>query len=162
MWELHRRHGIDAAVVGMRKADPSGAWLKNPVTRCTEGWPPMTLFLPILDWDVTEVWDYTLARQVPYCSLYARGFTSLGSRHETAPNPALKDATSPNGFLPAWHLRDTDLERASRSSSAGSVRSSSHAASASAAVIAARATASPGSTAPATRESTPPASSSRL
>ena len=117
LWRLHREHGLAAAVVGMRRADPSGAWLKSNVTPCTDGWPPMTLYLPVLDWDVPHVWDFTRARGVPFCSLYAQGYTSLGPRHETTPNPALEDPACPGRYRPAWELRESHLERASRASS---------------------------------------------
>ena len=77
----------------------------------------MTLYLPVLEWGVPEVWDYTRARAVPFCALYAQGYTSLGPRHETTPNPALEDPQRPGVFRPAWEMRDTALERASRGSS---------------------------------------------
>lgn len=117
LWRLHRDHGLEAAIVGMRKSDPSVSWLNNPITPCTEGWPPMTLYLPILEWGVAQVWDYTLSLSVPYCVLYERGFTSLGSRHKTTPNEALRCPNAPCGYLPAWALRDDQQERASRASS---------------------------------------------
>jgi len=46
-----------------------------------------------------------------WCSLYNVGFTSLGDRSKTKPNPALWRA---DGWRPAWELEDDSLERAGR------------------------------------------------
>ena len=51
--------------------------------------------------------------------LYDQGFTSLGNKKNTAPNPSLLASTDPDSgmktYLPAYMLADGQLERANRS-----------------------------------------------
>jgi len=49
---------------------------------------------------------------LPYCTLYDQGYTSLGKADDTFPNPAL--ARSGGGYYPAYMLADWTLERAGR------------------------------------------------
>ncbi|KAG5919486.1 hypothetical protein E4U42_006503, partial [Claviceps africana] len=51
---------------------------------------------------------------VPFCSLYQHGYSSLGGLTNTRPNPAL--ATDPHGttFRPAYDLVRDDQERLGR------------------------------------------------
>jgi FAD synthetase len=70
---------------------------------------------PMLDWNCENVWEYLLKKQVPYCSLYDRGFTSIGNMTNTKPNPFLEVPDQPGVFLPAYKLLNDSLERAGRS-----------------------------------------------
>lgn len=86
---------------------------------------------PILDWTYGDVWRFLRYFDLPYCSLYDRGaprdapsqprrsfcagYTSLGSKSNTHPNPALR--VDSGGYLPAYELRDFSLERAGRQES---------------------------------------------
>ena len=61
------------------------------------------------------VWRFLKEFDIPYCSMYDRGYTSIGNVHTTAPNPELavvKDGMV--SFQPAWMLTDAMLERAGR------------------------------------------------
>ena len=58
------------------------------------------------------MWHFLRLFDLPYCSLYDDGYTSLGKRSDTAPNPAL---LKPDGsYAPAWELSEELLERAGR------------------------------------------------
>ena len=57
--------------------------------------------------------------QIPYCTLYDQGYTSLGGTTDTHPNPALKangeDGTKKNKvFKPAYELMEDNAERLGR------------------------------------------------
>jgi FAD synthetase len=55
---------------------------------------------PIISWNYHEVWQYLRgAETLPYCSLYDKGYTSLGEKHNSRPNPELQDE---KGFKPAY------------------------------------------------------------
>lgn len=87
---------------------------------------------PLLEWTYHDVWHYIHMNDVPYCSLYDRGYTSVGNRSNTIPNPHLRlrpvsqcdncdcdtasdcDAADSGGYRPAWELEDPSLERAGR------------------------------------------------
>lgn len=60
------------------------------------------------------MWDFLLELDVPYCALYDQGYTSLGSTHNTVPNPLLKNEGAPTGWEPAYKLTDESKERAGR------------------------------------------------
>jgi FAD synthetase len=44
---------------------------------------------PILEWRLADVWSFMSTYALPYCSLYDRGYASLGSRATTSICPAL-------------------------------------------------------------------------
>ncbi|KAK3356227.1 hypothetical protein B0H65DRAFT_71791 [Neurospora tetraspora] len=52
---------------------------------------------------------------IPFCSLYSQGFSSLGGTKDTRPNPALAlDGPEGNKFRPAYELTRDDEERLGR------------------------------------------------
>lgn len=78
------------------------------------GWPALMRINPMLDWNCDNVWEYLLKMKVPYCSLYDRGYTSIGNMKNTLPNPNLEVKTNPGTFRPAYEMLDDALERAGR------------------------------------------------
>ena len=71
---------------------------------------------PVLHWDYSDIWTFIRNLSVPYPDLYDKGYTSLGSRNNTKPNPHLA-VTEKSGkivYKPAYELKDSSLERAGR------------------------------------------------
>ncbi|KLT40178.1 adenine nucleotide alpha hydrolases-like protein [Cutaneotrichosporon oleaginosum] len=100
---------VRAILLGTRQGDPNG---NVAVLAPTDpSWPQVLRVHPVLDWTYAEVWQFLRELDVPWCSLYDEGFTSLGSTHNTAPNPLLKTDA---GYEPAWKLQDPSQERAGR------------------------------------------------
>ena len=102
---------IKACLMGTRRHDPYSSKLRSfsPTDR---SWPTFMRICPILDWSYEEVWEYLRSLNIPYCCLYDKGYTSLGSQSNTVPNPCLlqKDGS----HLPAYHLEDETKEREGR------------------------------------------------
>jgi len=76
--------GVRAVFMGTRKTDPDGRYLRH-LTPCSPGWPPLVRVCPILGWSYHQVWRYIHENGVPYCSLYDRGYTSIGTQANTVP-----------------------------------------------------------------------------
>ncbi|KAH8374160.1 hypothetical protein KR200_004378, partial [Drosophila serrata] len=119
---------IRAVFVGSRNTDP---YCQNlaPMQPTDNDWPPMMRLNPLLEWTYHDVWHYIHLNNVPYCSLYDKGYTSVGNRSNTIPNPHLLrpqcnncdcntasdcDWAESGGYRPAWELEDPTLERAGR------------------------------------------------
>jgi len=58
-----------------------------------------------------DIWKFIKSYNVPYCELYDRGYTSLGSTIDTVPNPSLN---TEHGYKPAYELQDGSKERDGR------------------------------------------------
>lgn len=80
---------VRAVICGNRSTDPHSDNLAA-LSPTTEGWPEFMRVNPILPWTYEDVWLYILDHHVPYCSLYEQGFTSIGGRSTTKPNPLLR------------------------------------------------------------------------
>lgn len=98
---------VKAIVVGIRYADPYGSQLHYEQAT-DHDWPDFLRIHPILHWHYCDVWDFILACNLPYCSLYDKGYTSLGGVDTTVPNSFLKVGDS---FLPAYMLEEYADER---------------------------------------------------
>ncbi|PPQ77947.1 hypothetical protein CVT25_015422 [Psilocybe cyanescens] len=79
---------ITAILIGTRRTDPHGAKLSHR-NMTDPGWPVFERVNPIINWSYNNVWEFLRRFNVPYCSLYDEGYTSLGSTFNTFPNPAL-------------------------------------------------------------------------
>lgn len=102
---------IKCVFIGVRKTDPFCARLSG-LDATDNGWPPFMRCHPILEWSYAQIWDYLQRRNVPYCSLYDMGYTSLGPKALTMPNPFL--LRSDGTYGPAFELQDESKERAGR------------------------------------------------
>ena len=109
-YEGHFKEGIERMLkerpikgifMGTRHGDPNceGQEFFCPSSR---GWPPFMRINPVLNWTYGDVWQYLRDSRASYCSLYDRGYTSLGSVRDTKPNSAL---LRPDGtYAPAHEL----------------------------------------------------------
>ncbi|XP_037809231.1 probable FAD synthase [Lucilia sericata] len=109
---------LKAVFMGCRRTDPYCKDLK--VMQMTDsGWPPLMRINPIIDWKCRQVWEYIYLYNVPYCKLYQKGYTSIGNKKNTKPNPYLRliDVTTGKvvNYRHGHELLDNDeLERAGR------------------------------------------------
>jgi len=115
-----------AFLLGTRKGDPNCKEQETFAPSST--WMPAFMRVnPILNWTYGEIWHFLKRFDMPYCSLYDQGYTSLGKVDDTRPNPALavgrkekgEEAGRGKGFgggeyYPAYMLTDWSLERAGR------------------------------------------------
>ncbi|KAG7342498.1 molybdopterin binding domain containing protein [Nitzschia inconspicua] len=145
-----------AFVLGTRSSDPNAAG-QDHFSPSSHWMPPFMRVNPILRWNYGLVWHFLRLFQLPYCTLYDQGYTSLGTVKDTLPCPALAvnrgdasnshshadtvDGVSQNlpQFWPAYMLRDWDQERAGRikkkSSSSGGKDSKTAASTSAAAAV---------------------------
>lgn len=100
-----------AVIMGNRRTDPYSSDL-SVITPSSPGWPIFFRILPLLDYSYSEIWEFILLFQIPYCSLYDKGYTSLGGISNTLPNSELlkEDGT----YSPAYMLKDGLKERNGR------------------------------------------------
>ncbi|OWR44285.1 molybdopterin-binding protein [Danaus plexippus plexippus] len=112
---------IRAGLMGTRRTDPHSEKLVF-MQKTDPNWPQMMRVSPLLNWNYHQIWNYILQRKVPYCKLYDRGYTSIGSIYNTLPNKSL--AFTDDGrtmYHPAWMLADAGLERAGRGPTNGHI-----------------------------------------
>mmetsp|Transcript_7815 Transcript_7815/g.17639 ORF Transcript_7815/g.17639 Transcript_7815/m.17639 type:complete len:810 (-) Transcript_7815:1298-3727(-) len=102
-----------AFVLGTRKDDPN-AGSQGIYSPSSHYMPPFLRVNPILNWTYGHVWHFLRLFELPYCSLYDDGFTSLGTVKNTLPCPALKKSGEDEEYWPAYMLREWDMERAGR------------------------------------------------
>ncbi|XP_029052450.1 FAD synthase-like isoform X3 [Osmia bicornis bicornis] len=110
---LNTRTNLKASLMGMRKGDP-GSENVEAFTPTDPNWPKLIRVNPILNWSYDQVWKFLLKHNVPYCPLYDEGYTSLGTKSTTVPNPRLQDPNNSSSYLPAYTLTDESAERQGR------------------------------------------------
>ncbi|KXN85615.1 FAD synthase [Leucoagaricus sp. SymC.cos] len=117
---------ITATLIGTRRTDPHGAKLSHR-NMTDPDWPQFERVNPIINWSYGDVWAFLRHLNVPYCSLYDQGYTSLGSTYNTFPNPALlipSSTTANTSSDPAIPLSTSSL--VSPTSALTEVTSSTH------------------------------------
>ncbi|CAM9394502.1 unnamed protein product [Pylaiella littoralis] len=116
-------------VLGTRKGDPN-CGVQTSFTPSSDWMPPFMRVNPVIDWDYGQIWMFLRDFELPYCSLYDMGYTSLeGNLDNTFPNPYLKKRAGSSAtplseadsgdsdeeeYLPAYMLSDWSMERAGR------------------------------------------------
>ena len=128
-------------ILGTRTGDPN-AGSQGTFAPSSHWMPPFMRINPIISWTYGNIWHVLRLFRLPYCSLYDRGYTSLGSTKDTLPCPALAkpmrtmrkrdiscegadsdcdrdddgncDGDGDGEYWPAYMLRDWDQERAGR------------------------------------------------
>lgn len=107
------RPEIKAILMGTRRSD--GAYFTNlePFAYTDGDWPKYMRINPILDWTFSEVWYFIRMLELPYCSLYDKGYTSIDNTLNTVPNKELASVDGTD-YSPAWMLKNQASERYSR------------------------------------------------
>ena len=130
---LVEQYGIKAFLMGTRSTDPDGRWLNGVFWPSSKGWAPFMRINPCLDWSYSDIWIFLRLFDIDYCSLYDVGYTSIGTKSTSNPNPLLKkkgggvgnkdgkdgkdgggEKSSSNEYHPAYMLIDGEQERAGR------------------------------------------------
>lgn len=114
--QLKANHpNIKAVIMGTRLTDPYSSHLKA-FSMTDADWPQFMRVNPVLHWSYGHVWKFLRDLCLPYCSLYDRGYTSLGSMNNTHPNPLLQyvDEHGVLKYRPAYTLSDPTKERDGR------------------------------------------------
>ncbi|KAL8271456.1 hypothetical protein Esti_004657 [Eimeria stiedai] len=105
-----------AFVLGTRLSDPQRGREALAFMQPSSRWlPPFIRVQPLLHFGYGHIWWFLRQLRLPYCPLYDLGYSSIGTRANTLPNPLLSknDGSQP---LPAYELQMWDKERAGRRS----------------------------------------------
>lgn len=98
-------------VLGTKKGDPNAKG-QGTFEPSSPRFPPFWRVNPILHWTYADVWHFLRHYSLPYCSMYDRGYTSIGQQANTLPNPTLR--REDGSYAPAYELADDSFEREGR------------------------------------------------
>eukprot|EP00834_Sanchytrium_tribonematis_P005196 NODE_299_length_10456_cov_1.003669.p7 type:complete len:196 gc:universal NODE_299_length_10456_cov_1.003669:2229-1642(-) len=108
--EFLKVHSFETCFVGTRFTDPHGSNMQI-VQMTDNGWPGILRVNPILQWNLSDIWNYLLRNEIEYCKLYNMGYSSIGHASKTKKNPNL----FVNGeYIPAYKLLVDGQERFGR------------------------------------------------
>eukprot|EP01095_Lingulamoeba_sp_RSL-Kostka_P017047 TRINITY_DN863_c0_g1_i2.p1 TRINITY_DN863_c0_g1~~TRINITY_DN863_c0_g1_i2.p1 ORF type:complete len:214 (+),score=43.10 TRINITY_DN863_c0_g1_i2:335-976(+) len=108
----YTNNNIKSIFLGSRSCDPNIKNIYFTPSDSDKGWPEFMRVNPIIDWDYKNIWSFLCNCNISYCSLYDKGYTSIGSKLNTVKNKSLlqNDGT----YLPAYKLNDFNSERSNR------------------------------------------------
>ncbi|PHH58634.1 hypothetical protein CDD81_5015 [Ophiocordyceps australis] len=109
----HDMPAVNAIFMGTRRTDPHSEFL-TPFSPTDKDWPQFMRINPVLDWQYHEIWAFIRHLDIPFCSLYNQGYTSLGGVKNTRPNPALALNGDVTAYRPAYELQCENEERLGR------------------------------------------------
>lgn len=102
----------EAALIATRATDFKGMYRTSFFQMCDPRWPSIMRVSPLLSWSYQDIWTYIRRHHIGYCSLYDRGFSSLGTKANSVPNKSLLMGN--DQYKKPWELEDQGSERDSR------------------------------------------------